>query len=133
MKIYAIRLTEGMDLKIEIQRVIKETQIKAGIILSSVGCVSKARFRVADGVNIKQINKNMEILSLNGTLSPKGIHLHISCSDQEGVSFGGHLVEGNIVNTTCELVIGILENYKFDRVMDSNTGYEELIIETQEL
>jgi len=133
MKIYAIRLTKGMDLKIEIQRVIKEKQIKAGIILSSVGCVSKARFRVADGINIKQINKNMELLSLNGTLSPKGIHLHINCSDQEGISFGGHLVEGNIVNTTCELVIGILENYKFDRAMDPTTGYEELIIETQEL
>ncbi|MGB6129660.1 MAG: PPC domain-containing DNA-binding protein [Psychrilyobacter sp.] len=133
MEIYAIRLTEGMDLKIEIQRVVKEKQIKAGIILSSVGCVSKARFRVADGINVKQINKNMEILSLNGTLSPNGVHLHISYSNQEGVSFGGHLVEGNIVNTTCELVIGILGNYKFTRVMDPNTGYGELITKTQEL
>lgn len=133
MKIYAVRLTEGMDLKIEIKKVIKEKQIKAGIILSSVGCVSKVRFRVADGVNIKQINKNMEILSLNGTLSPNGVHLHISYSNQEGVSFGGHLVEGNIVNTTCELVIGILGNYKFNRVMDPTTGYGELITKTQEL
>lgn len=130
MKIYAVRLTEGMDLKIEIQRIVKEKQIKAGVILSSVGCVSKARFRVADGLSVKEIEKNMEILSLNGTLSPGGIHLHINCSDLDGISFGGHLVEGNIINTTCELVIGVLKNYKFDREMDSNTGYEELIIET---
>lgn len=131
MKIYAVRLIEGMDLKNEIQRLVEKKQIKAGVILSSVGCISKARFRVADGINIKEIDENMEILSLNGTLSPKGVHLHISCSDSDGISFGGHLVEGNVVNTTCELVIGILENYKFDRVMDSNTGYEELTIETQ--
>ncbi|WP_037029905.1 PPC domain-containing DNA-binding protein [Psychrilyobacter atlanticus] len=132
MKIYAVRLTEGMDLKIEIQKIVEEKQIKAGIILSSVGCISKARFRVADGVSVKGIEKNLEILSLNGTLSQKGIHLHISFSDLDGISFGGHLVEGNIINTTCELVIGILEDYKFDRWMDSNTGYEELVIETQE-
>lgn len=131
MKIYAVRLIEGMDLKNEIQRLVEKKQIKAGVILSSVGCISKARFRVADGINIKEIDENMEILSLNGTLSPKGVHLHISCSDSDGISFGGHLVEGNVVNTTCELVIGILENYKFDRVMDSDTGYEELTIETQ--
>ncbi len=133
MKIYAVRLTEGMDLKVEIERIVEEKQIKAGVLLSSVGCISRARFRVADGVNIKEIQKNMEILSLNGTLSLGGIHLHINCSDSAGVSFGGHLVEGNIVNTTCELVVGILEDYKFDRVMDSNTGYRELIVETEKL
>lgn len=131
MKIYAVRLTEDMDLKIEIQRIVKEKKVKAGVILSSVGCISRARFRVADGITIKEIKKNMEILSLNGTLSPKGVHLHISCSDSDGNSFGGHLIEGNIINTTCELVIGILEDYQFDRVMDLNTGYEELTIETQ--
>ena len=128
MKVYAVRLTEGMDLKVEIERIAKAEQIKAGVILSSVGCISKARFRVADGISIREIKENLEILSLNGTISPKGVHIHISCSDQEGISFGGHLVEGNIVNTTCELVIGILEDYKFDRTMDLNTGYEELIL-----
>ena len=133
MKIYAIRLTEGMDLKVEIKRIVKKEQIKAGVILSSVGCVSKARFRVADGINIKEIKENLEILSLNGTISPEGIHIHISCSDSNGIGFGGHLVEGNIVNTTCELVIGILEDYKFHRKMDLNTGYEELIIEKNQI
>ncbi|MEI6857582.1 PPC domain-containing DNA-binding protein [Psychrilyobacter sp.] len=128
MKIYAVRLIKGMDLKVEIERIAMAEQIKAGVILSSVGCVSKTRFRVADGVSIKEIKKNMEIISLNGTISSKGVHIHISCSDQEGISFGGHLVEGNIVNTTCELVIGILEDYKFDRSMDLNTGYEELTL-----
>lgn len=128
MKIYAVRLTEGMDLKVEIERIAKAEQIKAGVILSSVGCISKARFRVADGISIREIKENLEILSLNGTISPKGVHIHISCSDSEGISFGGHLVEGNMVNTTCELVIGILEDYKFDRRMDLNTGYEELTL-----
>lgn len=133
MKIYAVRLTEGMDLKVEIDKIAKIKQIKAGVILSSVGCVSKARFRVADGISIKELTKDLEILSLNGTVSSNGVHLHISLSNQEGDSFGGHLVYGNIINITCELVIGILEDYKFDREMDLNTGYKELIVETQEL
>lgn len=128
MKVYAVRLTEGMDLKVEIEKIAVAEQIQAGVILSSVGCISKARFRVADGISIREIKKNLEILSLNGTISPKGVHIHISCSDSDGISFGGHLVEGNIVNTTCELVIGILESYKFDRKMDRHTGYEELTL-----
>lgn len=128
MKIHAFRMVKGMDLKFEIEKIAREGQIKAGVILSSVGCVSKARFRVADGINIREINQNMEILSLNGTISSDGIHIHINYSDQEGVSFGGHLVEGNIINTTCEMVIGEIENYKFDRSIDLNTNYKELVI-----
>ena len=38
------------------------------------------------------------------------------------------LVDGCIINTTCELVIGELEEYEYDVEFDEETGYDELII-----
>ena len=129
MKIYARRLTEGMDLKKEIEKIVEEEAIRSGIILSSVGCVGRGRLRLADGKSIKEMTEPLEILNLNGTLSPGGLHLHISFGDDEGRVWGGHLVEGNIINTTCELIVGIMEGYRFHRAYDEGTGYKELKIE----
>ncbi|GLI58330.1 DNA-binding protein [Propionigenium maris DSM 9537] len=129
MKIYARRLTKGMDLKEEIERIASSENVGAGVVLSSVGCVSLGRFRLADGESIKVMDEDLEILSLNGTLSKEGLHLHVSYGDIEGRAWGGHLTEGNIINTTCELVIGILSEERFTRKPDESTGYDELVIE----
>lgn len=129
MRLYARRLTKGMDLKKEIEKIASSEDVGAGVVLSSVGCVSRGRFRVADGESIKKMDEDLEILSLNGTLSKNGVHLHISYGDIEGRAWGGHLSEGNIINTTCELVIGILSEKKFTREPDKDTGYDELVIE----
>ncbi len=129
MRVYSRRLTRGMDLKEEIEKIVSSENIEAGIVLSSVGCVSQARFRVADGESMKEMEEDLEILSLNGTLSKDGLHLHISYGDIEGRAWGGHLAEGNIINTTCEMVIGILSGERFTRKPDESTGYDELIIE----
>lgn len=128
MKVVAKRLVRGMDLKREIERIVFTENIGAGIVLSSVGCVNRGRFRVADGKSIMEMDEDLEILSLNGTLSKEGLHLHISYGDIEGRAWGGHLVEGNIVNTTCELIIGVLSDKKFTREPDESTGYDELVI-----
>ena len=129
MKIIAKRLIKGQDMKEEIEKLIKAEDIKAGVILSAVGCVSKGSFRVADGKSIKKIRENLEIISLQGTLGREGVHLHISLSDIDGQVFGGHLVGGNTINTTCELVIGVLTEYLFERKYDEKTGYKELIVD----
>lgn len=133
MKIISKRLIKGQDLKEEIEKLIREKNIGAGIILSSVGCVSKGVLRVADGKSIKEIQENLEIISLQGTLGREGTHLHISLSDIKGQVFGGHLVEGNTINTTCELVVGVLADYSFKREYDEDTGYKELIIQNKEV
>ena len=46
-----------------------------------------------------------EILSLSGTLSPDGAHLHIALVDSRGAVIGGHLCVGSLVRTTAELRI----------------------------
>jgi predicted DNA-binding protein with PD1-like motif len=74
------------------------------------------------------IRGDLEILSLSGTLSADGAHLHIAVADSEGAVIGGHLCAGSLVRTTAELVIGLLPEWLFSRELDPATGYAELAI-----
>lgn len=70
----------------------------------------------------------LEIVSLSGTLSSNGgCHLHASFSNEQGKVFGGHLIE-MIVYTTAEIVIGECSAMVFERYLDSQTGFPELVI-----
>ena len=71
---------------------------------------------------------HFEILSLSGTVSINGLHLHLAVSDSSGNTIGGHLLEGNIIYTTAELVISSTEKYLFTRTKDGTTPWEELQI-----
>lgn len=72
-------------------------------------------------------NQRFEIVSLVGTFSRDGsCHLHLSISDAEGNTFGGHLMAG-IVFTTCEIVLGSIQGVTFPRELDDRTGYKELL------
>lgn len=68
-----------------------------------------------------------ELLSLVGTLSPDGVHLHASLGDEEGAVCGGHLVRATI-HTTAEIVIGVAMSLTFSREMDPGTGFKELVV-----
>ena len=127
MKTICKRLHRGDDLLLSIREIAKAQQIPAGVILSSVGCISRGRVRDASGVRIREIDDHCEILSLNGTVSEKRCHLHIALSKEDLSTVGGHLCEGCIINTTCELVIGILDSWTIDTEFDEETGYDELI------
>ena len=128
MKTYAVRLRRGADLLQSIEAFCAEHQIRAGVLLSGVGCVTKASIRDAGGVNIVSIDEAMEIVSLMGTVSEKRCHLHVSFAKEDLSVIGGHLVAGCMINTTCELVIGELRDYVYDVEFDKETGYDELII-----
>ena len=127
MKTLCKRLHRGDDLMASIKALCKEHNIPAGVVLSAVGCVSRARMRDASGVNIREIDRHMEIVSLNGTVSAARCHLHIALSAEDLSTIGGHLTEGCIINTTCELVIGILEGIEYGVEQDGETGYDEIV------
>src|SRR5690606_6334406 len=120
MKTVAIRLHDGYDLLEEIEKLAASHAIQAGVILSAVGSLRESKIRVPIMQNeVKYITpKNLEIDNLQGTVSVNGCHLHISVSDVDGNVMGGHLKEGNIIRTTCELVIGILSDTVFKREPD---------------
>jgi len=127
MVCHCIRLKRGEDLLLSIRQLCWEKKIKAGVVLSGVGCISEGRVRDASGVTIREITEHCEIVSLNGTVSEKRCHIHIALSREDLSTIGGHLCPGCIVNTTCELVIGELPGVGIDREEDPETGYEELI------
>ena len=129
MTCHCIRLKRGEDLMESIKVLCADKKIRAGVVLSSVGCISHGRVRDASGVNIREITEHCEIVSLNGTVSAARCHLHIALSKEDLSTIGGHLCAGCIVNTTCELVIGELPGVNIDVEDDMETGYKELIFQ----
>lgn len=121
------RLTKGMDLKKEIESFAIKNKV-SGVIICAVGCLSRLTIRLADGKSILEKEGRFEIVSITGTLSENGVHIHISVSDDKGNTIGGHLKDGCIVNTTAEIVLKIFEEIKFNREYDEKTGYDELTI-----
>lgn len=128
MKVFALRLKPNMDLKKSLKIFGESNNIQAGYILTCVGSLSQAKIRFADQSNSKIFNQKFEIVSLVGTLSINGIHLHIALADKEGKTIGGHLDEGCIIYTTAEIVIGESEEFTFVRNIDEQTGFKELKI-----
>lgn len=126
MKTHVFRLRYGQDLKKEIVQYCKDHSIYAGYVASSAGCLYEAHVRLAGGETYFHEQKDYEILSINGTLSLNGVHLHIALSDVNGNVIGGHLMEGCLVHTTAEMILVELDEYEFCREYDEQTGYHEL-------
>ena len=132
MRTHAFRLTPGADLRGELQRFTQENTLRAGCILSCVGSLSRARLRMpgagGDAEAFATFVEPMEIVSLSGTLCLDGLHLHVSLTRRDASCIGGHVVQGCIVNTTAEVVIGELDEVTFHRPVDPATGYNELCV-----
>ncbi|BCL39697.1 PPC domain-containing DNA-binding protein [Nostoc sp. MS1] len=129
MKILAIRLKPNEDLRQSLKNFAIEQNIQAGFILSGIGSLKQAAIRFANQDKSTTFDEKFEILALNGTLSNEGIHLHIALADQQGKTIGGHLVDGCIIYTTAEIVIGTTQEFCFGRSFDEQTGYQELDIQ----
>ena len=131
MVCHCIRLKRGEDLMESIKTVCREKNIRAGVVLSGVGCILKGQVRDASGVNIREITEHCEIVSLNGTVSRERCHIHIALSKEDMSTIGGHLCPGCIINTTCELVLGELPEISYGVEQDEETGYDELIFRNE--
>lgn len=128
------RLKPGADLKKSIESIVVERSIKAGFIISCVGGLEQAVVRMAgatpDAQDIRTLKADYEIVSLVGTVSVNGTHLHISFSDSEGLVYGGHLKEGTIIQPTAEIVLGFEDDVEFKRELDEDTGFKELVVKS---
>ena len=126
---FAFRLKPGEDLKKSIEKVVKDNNIKAGWVGTCVGSLTNYNIRFANQPTTNSGSGHFEIVSLTGTVSTNGAHLHISISDSTGKTIGGHLSEGNIIYTTAEIVICSSNNYVFKREVDGTTPWDELQVE----
>lgn len=82
---------------------------------------------MAGAQSVLNLTEPLEIVSLTGTVCPTGAHLHISASKVSGEVVGGHLLDGCLVETTAEVVLAVLNEWKFKREVDPSTGYLELV------
>jgi len=128
MQVLTFRLKPGQDLFNEIETVVAEKNIEAGCVLSAVGSLTHAKLRFANREQYSEFDGHFEIVSMTGTVSVHGSHLHMSISDEEGKTIGGHLESGCTIYTTAEMVIGVFEDEVYKREIAEDSGYEELVV-----
>jgi uncharacterized protein len=126
---YGLRLQPGDDLKHSLKAFALEHQLEAGIILTALGSLNQVALRFAGRSEATILTAPLELLSLTGTLSHQGLHLHGAVADAEGRVYGGHIMAGCRVRTTVEIAIAQLPNLSFRRALDDQTGYLELVVE----
>ncbi|KEQ17766.1 PPC domain-containing DNA-binding protein [Endozoicomonas numazuensis] len=120
------RFRPGDDLYLELLKCAKDWP--AACLLTCVGSLKMLAVRFVGAEHEVVLSGPFEILSLTGTCCPSGLHLHICVADRAGQVKGGHLKPGSIVETTAEVVVGILEDACFTREVDGETGYLELVV-----
>lgn len=128
MRTQPIRLSPGDDLRLTIVGVLAQFNVSAAFVLQGIGSLGVAQLRYAGAESPTELRGDLEILTLAGSVSPDGAHLHMSVSDAHGQVFGGHVAAGCIVRTTAELLLALLPEHRFSREPDPQTGYAELKI-----
>jgi predicted DNA-binding protein with PD1-like motif len=146
--VMVMRLGPSCDLMKSIKQIADRENIRAGLVLSGAGSLSQVTLR-----NVKSFpdefpitdrnrvytpkNEPLELVSLSGNISEKDgeafLHCHITVSSglDDGKVFGGHLIEGCIVYSTCEVIIVEIKSLHMKRNTDAETHAFELYPESK--
>ncbi|CAG9252709.1 PPC domain-containing DNA-binding protein [Paraburkholderia unamae] len=128
MQIHPVRLSPGDDVRLAVEAILSRCAMRAGFVIQGIGSLSVAQLRFAGAESPTALHGDLEILTLAGSVSPDGAHLHMSVADAHGQVSGGHVARGCIVRTTAELLLALLPEHRFSRELDAATGYAELHI-----
>ncbi|MGS0896401.1 PPC domain-containing DNA-binding protein [Burkholderia stagnalis] len=128
MQAHPLRLSPGDDVRAAIEHALRGLDARAAFVLQGIGSLSVARLRFAGVDQPAALHGDLEILTLAGSVSPDGAHLHMSVADAEGRVSGGHAASGCVVRTTAEIVLALLPEHRFSRELDAATGFKELVI-----
>ena len=108
MQLLPLKLAPGSDLRLSLEELAQRDGI-SGFVLGVVGNLTKASFQCPGQAEPTVLEGDLEVITLNGTFSPEGVHLHLSLSDGACQVWGGHLEPGTIVQKGVDLLIGVLE------------------------
>jgi predicted DNA-binding protein with PD1-like motif len=129
MKLFPLHLHPGQDLRAALEAVLTQNGAGAGFVLQGIGSLHVAQLRLAGAEQPTELRGDLEILTLAGSLSPDGAHLHIALADAQGSVLGGHVVPGCIVRTTAEILVAFLPEHEFTREPDlGGSGFRELVV-----
>ena len=108
MQSLPLTLNPGSDLYQYLETLARDKQF-TGFVLGVVGNLPRATFQCPGRPEPTVLEGDLEVITLNGTLSPSGVHLHLSLSDGACQVWGGHLEPGTLVQKGVDLLIGILD------------------------
>ena len=123
-----IRLLPGQDIRRALEAALAERGLTAGFVIAGIGSLSRTPLRMAGRPDPTELTGDQELLTLSGSVSPVGSHLHATVSNADGEVSGGHLAYGSVVRTTAEVLLALLPEWSFSRAHDPGTGYDELKI-----
>ena len=129
----ALRLHPGDELMSSRKQYCCDNNLRAAYIATCVGSLKAATLRLANADRdrpneIKTYDQRFEIVSVVGTISTAGAHVHLGLADASGVGVGGHLISATVF-TTAEIVLGEVPGLAFERRFDDATGFKELSVE----
>ena len=107
MRAVPLHLEAGSDVRRSLEQLALEHNA-GGFVLSVVGNLSQAAFACPGQSAPTVLAGELEIITLQGTISPDGVHLHLSFSDASCQVWGGHLEHGTLVLRGADLLVGLL-------------------------
>jgi uncharacterized protein len=107
MRAVPLHLEAGSDVRRSLEQLALEHNA-GGFVLSVVGNLSQAAFACPGKSAPTVLAGELEIITLQGTISPDGVHLHLSFSDASCQMWGGHLEHGTLVLRGADLLVGLL-------------------------
>jgi len=108
MRAVPLHLDPGSDVRRSIEQLARR-QALSGFVLSVVGNLTQAAFQCPGKSQPTLLSGELEIITLQGTFSPDGVHLHLSFSDADCQVWGGHLEPGSLVFKGADLLLGCLD------------------------
>ena len=111
MRPLPLKLAPGSDLRLSLEDLARREGIN-GFVLGVVGNLTRAAFQCPGQSEPTVLEGDLEVITLNGTLSPDSVHLHLSLSDGACQVWGGHLEPGTIVQKGADVLVGVLEQNK---------------------
>ena len=123
-----LRLPPCVDLRGELERLAQAEPSCCGFVVCGIGSLESPVLRFADQDEGLVLAGPQEVISLAGSVSGDGAHLHLVVADAEGHTLGGHLCHGSRVRTTMEILLLYPEGWQLGRERDAATGHLELTV-----
>ena len=134
-KVLVERFGTGEDILERLTDLVQENHISAGSF-TAIGTVEKATvgYFIGDGqYSNTSFQGPLEVVSCMGNVSLKEghpfVHAHMTFSDRQGKTYGGHLMPGTTVDATFEVTLHAYDDVKLFRKQDPRTRL--LVLDTE--
>jgi predicted DNA-binding protein with PD1-like motif len=125
-RIVVLRLKYKTDLLAGLEKMVKQENIRNGVILAAAGSVRGYQVHVVSNRTmpseitfIKNPTQPADLISMNGYVINGRLHPHITLALPDKV-IGGHLEPGTEVFTFAVVTIGVMNDADFRRLDDKN-------------